>query len=64
MKRLKKIEEVRRWLLEGKTLTQHQSTSHFRYTRLADGVHVLKKRGWNIENLNKKPNYAKYKLIK
>ena len=62
MKRLKKIEYVKRWLLSGKTLTQLQCASLFNYYRLADAIFVLKKRGYEIENLNKKPNYAKYKL--
>ena len=62
MKKITKIESVKRWLLLGRTITQMQAINLWQYTRLADAVFVLNARGMNIVNLNKKPKYARYKL--
>ena len=62
MKTIPKIESVKRHLLSGRTITQMQAINLWRYTRLADAILVLKARGMDIENLNKKPKFGKYKL--
>lgn len=62
MKRLTKIEYVKRWLEKGKSLTQMQAISHFNYYRLADAVHKLRKSGMWIIDISKE-DYAKYLLI-
>ena len=64
MRKLKNIEWVKRWLLSGKTLTRMQCIAHIQYMNLPDAVFVLKARGMDIVNLNKRPKYGKYKLRK
>jgi hypothetical protein len=63
MNQKNKIQSLKIWLQKGRTITQIQAINHFNYYRLADGIYKLKGRGMNIINLNKKGNYAKYKLI-
>ncbi len=63
MNRLAKIEWVRRKLLLGWVLDDDAARKHIRYKRLADGIFVLRGKGWIIENLNPKPKFARYKLI-
>ena len=62
MKTIPKIESVKRHLLAGLTIDQMQAINLWRYTRLADGIFVLKAKGMNIINLHKKGQYGKYKL--
>lgn len=62
MKLLPKIEYVKRWFLKGYTLTRMQCIAKWGYMNLPDAVYILNKRGWDIENLHKKPKYGKYKL--
>lgn len=64
MRKLSKIESVKRYLMTGKTLTPIQAINFWSYTRLADAINKLNNRGMNIKNLNKKGKYAKYKIEK
>lgn len=64
MRRKAKIQRVKEWLLRGWTITDMQARNHFNYTRLADGIYKLKNKGLDIENINKRGKYAKYKLKK
>lgn len=63
MKRLTKIEKVKRWLASGKSLTQMQAISHFNYYRLADAIHKLRKAGLWIIDISKE-EHSKYFLLK
>ena len=50
MRSIEKIEKVKRWLMDGKSLTRLQCWTKFNYSNLPDAVYVLINRGMDIRS--------------
>jgi hypothetical protein len=48
---MSKIEKLRKHLISGKAITGIGAMKLFSYYRLADGVHKLRKRGYDIKTV-------------
>ena len=62
MSRETKTDKVRQHLLKGKEITPKEAYFKYGTMRLGAIIFNLRKEGLNIENLNPKSEYGKYKI--